>query len=186
MIKRKLKAKWKVTIVILILLILFFVYSFFIATKGFIRKEYKVINNSLPSSFYGLKIVHFTDLYYGSSINEKRLNKIVDEINLAKPDIIIFTGDLIDKDTTYTQDIENSLKNFLSKLDSTYGKYYVSGDNDKYKNSYDALMEKSGFISLDNNCEYIINKSNESMVLCGLDVNTDDTKFLKDYINNKN
>lgn len=187
MIKRKLKAKWKIILFITFFLILFFVYSFFIATMGFVRKEYKIINKDLPSSFYGLKIVHFSDLYYGSSINEKELIKIVSELNLAKPDIIIFSGDLIDKDTTYTQDMESILIKYLSKIDSIYGKYYVSGDNDKYKNSYYSLMEKSDFTSLDNDCEDITSKSNDSITICGLDTNSKDTTFLnKDLKNNNN
>lgn len=181
MIRKKLKTKWKITIFIIILLILLFVYSFYLSSTGFIRKEYKVINNDLPSSFYGLKVVHFTDLYYDKSVSTKKLEKIVNEINLTNPDIVIFTGDLIDKDTTYTQEIEEALLEYLSEIKSVYGKYYVSGDNDKYKNSYDSLMEKSGFISLDDSCEDISSKSNESITICGLNTNIDKVNFLDEY-----
>nr|HOO68089.1 metallophosphoesterase [Bacilli bacterium] len=123
MIKKKLKKKWKVTIVFIILLILLLVYSFFIATKGLIIKEYKVEDNNLPNSFYGLKIVHFSDLYFDKSINENELSNIIDKINLTKPDIVIFSGDLLDKDTVYTEDIENTIVEYLLKINSTYGNY---------------------------------------------------------------
>ena len=63
-------------------------------------KEYKIINNNI-GNFYGLKIVHVTDLHYGMT-NEKKLKKLVKEINLTKPDIVLFTGDLVDKNTEYS------------------------------------------------------------------------------------
>ena len=34
-------------------------YATFIGTMGFITKEYSLYNDNLPSSFDGLKIVHF-------------------------------------------------------------------------------------------------------------------------------
>lgn len=182
MIKRKLKNKWKVILMIVLIITLLLVYSIFINTKGLLVKEYKVVNKNLPNSFYGLKIVHFSDLYYDKSINKKELSNIVNEINLTKPDIVIFTGDLIDKDTIYTEDIENDLIKYLSKINTEYGKYYVSGDNDKYKNSFDSLMTKSSFMSLDDTCDTITNKKNDSITLCGLDIGSSNGNFLDEII----
>ena len=186
MIKRKLKTKWKIILVSIIIITLLLLYTIFINTKGLLVKEYKVVNKNIPSSFYGLKIVHFSDIYYGKSINKKELVNLVEEINLTKPDIVIFTGDLIDKDTIYTEDIEKDLIKYLSKINSEYGKYYVSGDNDNYKNSFDSLMTKSNFMSLEDTCDTITNKKNDSLILCGLGLGSNNGNFLDEIIDENN
>lgn len=178
MLRKKLKKKWKVIIILSLLLMVLLVYSFFIATSGLIIKEYKVENSNLPNSFYGLKVVHFSDLYYSKSINEEELSNIVDKINLTNPDIVVFTGDLLDKDTVYTENIESIIVKYLSKIESTYGNYYVDGDNDKYNSSFANLMIESGFIDLNDYCEEIISKENESILLCGLDVEYSNLDFI--------
>ena len=184
--KRKLKTKWKIILVSIIIITLLLLYTIFINTKGLLVKEYKVVNKNIPSSFYGLKIVHFSDIYYGKSINKKELVNLVEEINLTKPDIVIFTGDLIDKDTIYTEDIEKDLIKYLSKINSEYGKYYVSGDNDNYKNSFDSLMTKSNFMSLEDTCDTITNKKNDSLILCGLGLGSNNGNFLDEIIDENN
>ena len=77
-------------------------YSRYIGTSGIFINEYKVVNKNLSNDFYGLKIVHISDLHYGRTINKKELNELVKKINLTKPDIVVLTGDLIDKDTNLT------------------------------------------------------------------------------------
>ena len=87
----------KVVIIILLILFALFLYSHFIGTKGLNIREYSVINNKLPDSFNGFKIVHFSDLGYGSNIFMNDVKKVVKNINSRKPDLVIFSGDLIDK-----------------------------------------------------------------------------------------
>ena len=40
-------------------------------------KEYKIESKDLPDSFNGVKIVHFSDIHYGTGFNEKRLKNLV-------------------------------------------------------------------------------------------------------------
>jgi len=181
MIRKKLKTKWKVIFVISFLFVTCLLYSIFIGSRGFNIKEYKVINKSLDNSFYGLKIVHFSDLYYGKIIEEKELSKIVNNINVTKPDIVVFSGDLIDKDTAYTSEIEEILIKYLLKIESTYGNYYVNGDNDK---SINKLMDSSNFIAINNICETITNKENKYIYLCGFDTKINNTDFIDELKNN--
>ena len=67
--------KTLITLASIILIII--LYSTFIGTKFIDIKEYKVESTTIPTSFHGLKIVHFSDLHYGSSIHIKELKKIV-------------------------------------------------------------------------------------------------------------
>ena len=86
-------------ILISILIIsLILIYARYIGTTGLITKEYKIETRSIPESFDGLKIVHFSDLHYLRITNKDTLKKITEEINQINPDIVFFTGDLIDKD----------------------------------------------------------------------------------------
>ena len=92
------------------------------------------INTSdIDNSFDGLKIVQFSDLHYLRVVNKDMVKKIVNEINLINPDIVIFTGDLIDKDFNPTDSEENDLITLLSSINSKYGKYAIIGNHDYVK-----------------------------------------------------
>jgi len=51
----------------------------------------------IPNSFDGIKIIQFSDTHLGFQYNLHQFNKLVEKINLLKPDIILFTGDLMDE-----------------------------------------------------------------------------------------
>ncbi|HOO67948.1 MAG TPA: hypothetical protein PLC53_01105, partial [Bacilli bacterium] len=65
------------------------------------------------------------------------------------------------------------------------GNYYVDGDNDKYNSSFTNLMIESNFINLNDICEEIDSKENESILLCGLDTNYSNLDFIDEGISNK-
>ena len=131
----KLKKKWKIIFLVILIIATLFILLRYIGNMGIKVKEYKIINNNI-GNFYGLKIVHVTDLHYGMT-NEKKLKKLVKEINLTKPDIVLFTGDLVDKNTEYNKEIDNILIENLKNINAYYGKYYVNGDEDLlYKTKY--------------------------------------------------
>lgn len=171
MTKRHLKLKWKIIFGILIFILLLFICLRFIGTKGLIIKEYKVVNKNIDTSFYGFKIVHFSDLHYGMSVDEKVLSNLVDKINKTKPDIVVFTGDLIDKKKNYTESDTKLLTKYLSKIKSSYGNYYVNGDDDESINSFDSIMVNSNFKSLNNNYEVITSEKNKKILISGISTN---------------
>ena len=165
----KLKLKWKIIFSIIILLIIIYISVRFIGNIGLVVREYKITNKKLES-FYGLKIAHFSDLHYGMSVNEKKLNIIVNKINMTKPDIVVFTGDLIDKNIKITDEIFELLVSKLSKINSKYGKYYVSGNHDKNNKSYNTIMTESGFQNLNESYD-VIYLNNSKMFIGGIDTN---------------
>lgn len=166
--KVKLKLKWKIIFSVILAIILLLLYMRFIGTSSLSVREYKVKNSNL-SSFYGLKIVHFTDLHYGMSVNDKKLTFLVETINKTKPDIVIFTGDLVDRHTKVTDEISKILIKNLSNIESTYGKYYVRGNHDKVNKSYDSIMTNSNFKSL-TDYDVIYSKDNKSLFIGGVNV----------------
>ena len=153
--------------IFLLLIVLITLYARYIGSYGLITREYS-INEFIPTSFDGLKIVHFSDIHYDRAISNKKINDLIDEINLINPDIVIFTGDLIDKETKLDDKKENYLINTLSKIKSKYGKYSVLGDNDyQEKEKILNIYKESNFTYLENSSDTII-KNNEKIMISGI------------------
>lgn len=167
--KKLLKTKYKILIIIMLLISIFFIYARYIGTNGLAVKEYKITNSNLPTSFHGLKIVHISDIHYGRTINLKKLITVVNEINILKPDLVIFTGDLIDRDTKINNQITKDITNQLKRINSKLGKYAVYGNHDKKNSKYQAILNDSDFILLNNAYDTIYNESYEPIFIGGID-----------------
>jgi predicted MPP superfamily phosphohydrolase len=145
--------------------ILFFILRY-AGNYGLVVKENAVISATLPENFHGTKIIHFTDLHYGTSIKTKELQKIVKKINDIKPDLIIFTGDLVDKHYSITKKEFNELKEQLSNLTASLGKYAVQGNHDQ--KHFNDIMKDTDFLVLDNNYDLIYKDNNTPILITGL------------------
>ena len=155
-------------IILIILIVGLIFYSKYVGTKGLIVKEYRVESNILSENFSGIKIVHFSDLYYKSTFEKDDLIALVDKINILKPDIVVFTGDLVPPTVKLNDEDINILNENLSKIEAKIGKYAIYGDNDYKLNNYEEIMTTSGFTILSNSYEEIFYKTNESIYIVGL------------------
>ncbi len=143
----------------------FYIYTKYVATNGLIIKEKRIVSNRLPKSFDSTKIIHFSDLHYGSTIELQDVKKIVKLINIRRPDIVIFTGDLIDVNYDIgTDELEQLIKE-LSNINVNINKYAVSGDEDV--ENYSTVLKQSGFILLDNTSDLVYKNSNEPIRITG-------------------
>ena len=160
----------KVFIIIITLIVLLLLYSRFIGTIGLTTKEYTIKDNNISDDFDGIKIVHFSDLHYKRIITKDRIDKLINEINLINPDIVIFTGDLIDQDSDITEDDISYLKETLSKINAKYGKYSVIGNHD-YSIDIEILRsiyKESNFNLLENSYDIIYGKNNNKLYIGGI------------------
>lgn len=150
-------------IILVIVSISIYLYARYTEHNKIVMNEHRVVSENLPLSFSGLKIVHFSDLYFGNTTDIKEVDRLVEKINLVKPDLIIFTGNL------YGNKIkkENELQASLLKLDSRLGKYAIKGNNDYYED-YENFMESINFVVLNNEYELIYNEDLTPIFLCGL------------------
>lgn len=172
-------------LIIILFLTLIIIYARYEGTRGLITKEY-TLNTNIEDSFNGLKIVHFSDLHYLRLINKETTKEIINEINLLKPDIVVFTGDLIDKDYKLTNDDINDLKKLLSSINSKYGKYSVLGNHDIYfEEEIKDIYLSSNFILLNNEYDIIYNSNNDKLLIGGVNINTD-VSIITDYFNDNN
>ena len=141
------------------------------------KYNYKVIKhqlsfNRLPKDFNGFKIVHISDFHCGSFDNKEKLTYGIDLINKQEPDIILFTGDMVNN----IADEILPWKSLISSLNAPYGKYAVLGNHDygdytswnsdeEKVNNFKkliALQNEMGFKMLNNASEQI--KVNQSTI----------------------
>ncbi len=89
--------------------------------------EVEFASPSIPESFDGYKISHITDMHIGSMTNVDGLvERVVDSINAQNPDLIVFTGDMVNMKTEeITPHIET-----LKKLKAKDGIITVMGNHD--------------------------------------------------------
>ena len=160
--------KW--LLIIFIFLFLIIIYTRYVGTMGLVTKEYTISSTDIPLGFDGIKVVHFSDLHYNRAITFSKVKSIIEEINFINPDIVVFTGDLIDKDTNLGDKDYNDLTNLLLKINAKYGKYAVIGNHDygKDEDKVTAVFNESNFKFLDNDYEIIYNKNNEKIFVGGL------------------
>ena len=174
----------KIIITLLILLFLSLSYANFIEPTLLVVNEYKIETSLIPDSMHGLKIIHFSDIHYGSTIKEKELEKIVNKINETNPDIIIFTGDLIDKNYEVNEDEVNTIINTLKKLNSSLYKYAIYGDEDIDNKYYKHILEETNFKLLDNENTLLYYNDNTPIELIGFNTidNNPNYTIITNYI----
>ncbi|WP_346238123.1 metallophosphoesterase [Niabella insulamsoli] len=95
------------------------------------KYNYQVRNVSLPfanlpDSFKGLKIVHISDIHTGSFTNLKAVNKGIDLILEQQPDVILFTGDLVNNKSEEVGDYQK----IFSRLKAPMGVFSTLGNHD--------------------------------------------------------
>jgi uncharacterized protein len=81
---------------------------------------------NLPASFKGLKIVQLSDIHSGSFTDKKAVMKGVEQIMKEKPDLILFTGDLVNN----TADEMEGYMDVFNKLNAPMGVYSTLGNHD--------------------------------------------------------
>lgn len=96
------------------------------------------------------------------------LKNMVSKINILNPDIVVFTGDLVDYHYNLNDDEKNDIINILSEIDASLGVYAVTGNHDQNV-SYEGILSGSNINLLKNKYEYIYNGTSEKIMLIGLD-----------------
>jgi len=86
--------------------------------------EIKATN--LPKSFDGYRIVQISDLHLGTFLNTKPIESIISIVNAQHPDLIVFTGDLVNFRTDEAFPFEHVMKGFMAND----GIYSILGNHD--------------------------------------------------------
>ena len=79
------------------------------------------------------------------SIESNFVKKLVNKINSIKPDLIVFTGDLIDENAEFNSSDASVVTKYLNKLEASTGKYAVKGQHDYSKDAFVSIFMKKIF-----------------------------------------
>ncbi len=134
---------------------------------------------SLPDVFNGLRIIHISDLHTGS-INglQQKIMKAIRLINREKPDLIFFTGDMVndfaeelDGWEVVLGELQAAGGKFSILGNHDYGEYYPWNDPGEKQKNIEKIIEKEkemGFRVLLNESE-IIEKNGEQIAVIGVE-----------------
>ncbi len=85
-----------------------------------------IISGKIPPTFNGFKVIQISDLHTGSFVSERPLEKAVEMINSLEPDLVLFTGDIVNNISTELL----PFKDTLSKIKAKHGVFSVLGNHD--------------------------------------------------------
>lgn len=173
------KNSCKIGLIISGILFCIILYGGLIGSKRLIVQKETIITDRLPESFNGFRIVQFSDLHLGSiGHNPAFVNNVIQTINKLYPDIIVFTGDLVNSQETEAA----PFRSLLSQLNAPYGVYSVLGNHDygnyhhwnneqEKRTNFEALtylQHQAGWTLLNNEHRYLTKKK-DSIVIMGVE-----------------
>lgn len=142
-------------------------------------REVEIVRSDLPAAFDGLRIVQLSDIHLGTyGTDTSYVSRVVDAVNALHPDLIVFTGDIVNRRTKEMEPFVST----LSRLDAPmgvysvlgnhdYGDYYNWPDNDrKIENMAQMyhLQQQAGWRMLNNNTEFF-HRGADSLALIGVE-----------------
>jgi predicted MPP superfamily phosphohydrolase len=89
-------------------------------------KKIKLSFKNLPTAFKGMRMVHISDIHSGSFQDIRAVNKGIDLILKQQPDLIVFTGDLVNDRATEMDPYQNS----FGRLTAPLGVFSTLGNHD--------------------------------------------------------
>lgn len=137
----------------------------YIEDNALSETELTVQDDELPASFEGFRIVQLTDLH--SKSFGKSQNRLVRKVRQQKPDLIVFTGDLIDqKRSQFKPGVT-----LLIELTSIAPVYYVTGNHEWWSRKAEALVSEltSRGVHVLQNESTTIQRGDEQIHLAGVD-----------------
>jgi predicted MPP superfamily phosphohydrolase len=141
----------------------------------------EIFFDNLPQTFDGYKIVQISDVHAGSYAGKpiRRFEKAVAMINAQHPDIVVFTGDMVNN---FSEEL-TPLVPIFSQLQAKDGKYAVLGNHDyggyyRWKSVADSTTNQTaiehyismmGFVLLKNRAVTLSRDSAEQIALIGVE-----------------
>jgi predicted MPP superfamily phosphohydrolase len=89
-------------------------------------RRLRLVFDGLPSSFKGLKIAQLSDIHSGSLRNPAAVSRGIDMVLAEKPDLILFTGDLVNDKAVEVGDYQA----IFARLKAPLGVYSILGNHD--------------------------------------------------------
>lgn len=159
-IKARKKQRIKYIGIIAIGIILFLVWQ----NNHIVQSDFSYRKKDLPKAFNNFKILHISDLHNKSFGKDQ--SYLLKKIEAAKADIIVITGDLIDR---RRYDLDTALT-FIKGAKELAPIYYVSGNHEAWSGDYDNIREhliNQGVFVLDDK-KMQVKKDGEAIEILGI------------------
>ena len=141
-----------------------------------VSKENSIPIPHLPRALEGLTVVQISDLHVGPYIRERELQHIVNLTNQLHPDLVVITGDVLDRHLSSLPDAVNGLKGLRAPL----GLFAVLGNHDFYADPYSRSKQYRGGLHIVEGLESVgirtmrnevvhLGSGNDRLALMGLD-----------------
>ena len=138
--------------------------------KSIVITDYVYENGKLPKAFEGYRVTQVSDLqseYFG-----KHQKNLIEKVEKTNPDIIVYTGDLLDRNHTNFDAAEEAMKGLLKIAPVYYinGNHEMAVEEHAMEGFYEKLAEMGVVLLFD--CENKIEKDGETISLLGLSEHT--------------
>ena len=140
------------------------------------RQTIKLAN--LPKSFDGIKIAQLSDIHSGSFFNKRAVRGGVDMVLAEKPDLIFFTGDLVNNEATEVKeyiDVFNKLRAPLGMFSITgnhdYGDYHRWSSQEAKRKNFSDLIEAHRLLGFNllMNQNHILEMNGDKVAILGIE-----------------
>lgn len=150
-----------------------------VARNNIMVNRVEVYSSKLPASMDGLKILQFSDLHSGTWGHDTSfVSRLVDSINNQNADIVVFTGDFVNRTGKELLPFVPVLKRVNAPLgvyavlgNHDYGGYADWPDSSDYKSNLRALKNaiKSMGWKLLTNQSVMLHQGNDSIAIIGVE-----------------
>lgn len=173
--KMQIKHKILIAVVFIIGFICFMIWQ----NNSMAITKFEYFNEKIPSEFDDFTIAHISDLH-NKKFGEDQI-KILNKVKSASPDIIVITGDLIDR---RRYDLETAMIFIMGAIDIA-PVYYVSGNHEAWSGKFSSIKESliDTGVNIIDNTEIELFKGKSSINILGV---SDPDFFTSDYLEGTN
>ncbi len=143
----------------LIFCLLALAWGFLIEPRILTVTRLTIADPAIPESWDGTVIAFFSDAHLGPTYPVERLGQVADAMIAARPDLILFGGDLIDHRTPADETYAAAVSACLARMRAPRGQYAIAGNHDNRLraelNLMKSMLKNGGFQFLDNQSVYI-------------------------------
>ena len=128
-------------------------------------RQVEMVIPRLPKALDGLSIVQISDMHASPLLQSSWVSAVVDRVNALKPDLILFTGDMVDGNPTVrAADVAP-----LRRLRANYGILGAAGNHEYYSNftGWMKAFPALGINMLQNRHE-VLNIQGQPLVIAGV------------------
>lgn len=141
------------------------IFFFYFQNNSIVTTEYTISSVKIPARFEDYKIVQLSDLHSKTFGNNQK--GLVQKVNNINPDLIVFTGDLVDS-KKYNEETSLTLMQELIQMAPVY---FVTGNHEWWSGKFNSLESKLNDIGVQvlRNRVDVITKRNDKIHIIGID-----------------